>query len=845
MGNGILAGVWRRSVGWRVVLAMALGLVALDANALRNVDPGEEPKLAPNEGLLVISVDTDTPVSTMRFTREGSSLGGDALHAVKEGRTRQMYVVPAGRYRWSKITVVNAWYWTGAIELSDSEEFSFEVKPAQISYAGDLVYRSTGGMKAVVHLSNRSLPIIDWLLSSHPALYSRLPLVYSGYYPDPFPSFYREVGAQLTTSPKDPDATREPPKPAPLTLAPELLWKPSRVTDVAISPDGKLAVEALRDGDKRWVELIDLVAGKSQRLLASDMPIEDLSWDADRTLLVTTTSSAGSWIHAYHIGDPVNGRLSYKRVDGPVGGTIVDMLPDEPGTVLYQNRNSDGELVVHRLRMYTQESADQFRHYKTKDRLNVGVRDDLLWFADGHGRLRVVLAKRGDEAVLMHGKDGQYREVLRYQADGGFHPVMLSYDGELIYGFTDGGRSQRDLVVFDPATGQVARTIYSKPGIDLRSARFDDRRNPIGASYYRSGQLVTDYFDQANQHLDQLLREAFAGRTVSVMGRSRHAEQALLYVDASDRPPQLYLLDVERGIAQLLDETAPQLAERTFARADVLKVKGTDGLPVDAFLTVPSGRGKRPLVVMPHGGPIGISDDLHFNREVQFLASLGYAVLQVNYRGSEGYGKAFREAGYRNQGKLIEDDIDAAIKVALAQYPLDEGRMCMVGASYGGYSAMVSTIRWPGRFRCVVSLAGVSDRALFFTASDSGRDAKIRELMERIIGNPNVAADIADMKATSPLYRFRDLTVPMMLLHGQEDLRVDYEHTRRLVRMLNLAGQPPVLLSFANEGHGLDDLRNIEAAWTGIAGFLGAHLGREGQAAAPVAGANASSSVAH
>jgi dipeptidyl aminopeptidase/acylaminoacyl peptidase len=241
--------------------------------------------------------------------------------------------------------------------------------------------------------------------------------------------------------------------------------------------------------------------------------------------------------------------------------------------------------------------------------------------------------------------------------------------------------------------------------------------------------------------------------------------------------------------------------------------------------TLPDAEGKRPLVVMPHGGPIGVSDDRHFNRDVQFIASLGYAVLQVNYRGSDGYGKAFREAGYRNYGKLIEDDIDAAIKAALAAYPLDESKMCALGGSYGGYSAMVAAIRWPERFRCAVSIAGVSDRALFFTASDSGRDAQTRLQMERIMGNPNVPADLADMQLTSPLYRYQDLKVPVMLVHGQEDVRVDMEHTRRLVRLLNLAGRPPVLMSLANEGHGFEKLDSVDKSWTAIAGFLQEYLG--------------------
>ncbi len=161
--------------------------------------------------------------------------------------------------------------------------------------------------------------------------------------------------------------------------------------------------------------------------------------------------------------------------------------------------------------------------------------------------------------------------------------------------------------------------------------------------------------------------------------------------------------------------------------------------------------------------------------------------------------------------------------MALKQYPLDADRICAVGASYGGDSSMVTAVRWPGRLKCVVSIAGLSDSTLFFTASDSARSSKVRKLMEERIGNPNT--DMAEMQRHSPLYHYKALTLPILLVHGREDLRVDYEHTRRLVRMLNLAGHPPALIALDGEGHGFDRDENKTRVWTAIAGFLRAHLG--------------------
>jgi dipeptidyl aminopeptidase/acylaminoacyl peptidase len=197
-------------------------------------------------------------------------------------------------------------------------------------------------------------------------------------------------------------------------------------------------------------------------------------------------------------------------------------------------------------------------------------------------------------------------------------------------------------------------------------------------------------------------------------------------------------------------------------------------------------------------------------------------VLQVNFRGSSGYGARFAEAGHRQLGGSIEDDIDAVMRKALAEYPLDADRICFVGTSYGGYSSLVAALRWPDRVRCAVSIAGASDRQLVFSASDSARSPEVRKRMLEIFGDPEKDAEM--MHRNSPLYRYSELEPKIMLVHGLEDLRVDFEHTRRLLRMLNLAKHHPVFIQLEDEGHGVNSIKNRELAWGAIAGFLKANL---------------------
>jgi dipeptidyl aminopeptidase/acylaminoacyl peptidase len=320
------------------------------------------------------------------------------------------------------------------------------------------------------------------------------------------------------------------------------------------------------------------------------------------------------------------------------------------------------------------------------------------------------------------------------------------------------------------------------------------------------------------------VQRAFPGESVLITDYDDARRHVILRVESAARPASYFYLDLAKNQASPLDDGYPWLHDHAFAPTHVIHAKGADGLPIEAYLTLPKGGDRpRPLVVVAHGGPIGVRDTLRFDPEVQLIASLGYAVLQVNFRGSEGYGKAFREAGKGRYGTLIEDDIDAALSAALAAEPLDRARMCAVGASYGGYSSLISSIRWPDRFRCVVSMMGLTDRPLFFTASDSGRSKAGRAAIEDVMGDSR--RDLKSMVDSSPLYRYKQLKVPVLLVHGTEDPRVDYEHTRRLARMLALDGRPPEVITVKGAGHGLASAEQRKAVWPSVAAFLQKYLG--------------------
>lgn len=842
---------------WRsCALALCLLSCALSAHAIiREVDPGEMPRLGAGEGLLLVAVDSDVDSPVVRIYREGLNLDLRRVRGGGAGHSYRLYALPVGRYYWSEVMHDTRY------RIPKDPEFSFEVRPGVLNYPGDLRIRISNAWRASVHVSNRGLPSLDWLRAHHAVLLRAQRFEYTGHYPDPFPSMYIEKVADRVLPP---DRTLESPPAGSLPLPLDELWRPARLQAIELNPRGDMFAEvvmfevqapaakqgaveekgievavgsSLRAKDEsstkalektqrvwRWgVNLVDVSTGDVVRLYESLKPVSRLDWLGDRSLAMSIgdTHELDALIVTNMIDEPAGRR--YEKIVVPHLGLLIKVLHDRPGRVLFMTPGRRG-YAVHELDVRDQRTVSRFDH-TSAERLNKGIDGGFGFLVDASGRVRAALRNNKDgKRELVHGVDGVYRTVMVLDEDTDFEPMGLSQDGAMIYGLAEHDRGQRDLVELDPATGKVGRTLFSRRGRDVVGPLLSAEGALIGATYYENGLLVSDYFKDTDSRVQGRLLEAFPGKSVTTLQRSVDGRRLLLLVGGSDKPSEVYHYNADAGTVSLVSELQPWLSRHRFAPAAVLHAKGKDGLSIEAYLTMPLGvKGKAPLVLFPHGGPIGVRDSRYFDPEVQFLASLGYAVLQVNFRGSEGFGTAFRKAGERSYGSAIEDDIDAALAKALVDFPIDADRMCALGASYGGYSAMVSAIRWPGRFRCAVSIAGISDRVLFFTASDSARTEKRRKLMEEMIGNPN--AELAEMQRYSPLYRHEELTLPVMLVHGREDLRVDYEHTRRLVRMLNLAGRPPVLIDLKDEGHSIADDANRTRVWTGIAGFLRQHLG--------------------
>lgn len=313
----------------------------------------------------------------------------------------------------------------------------------------------------------------------------------------------------------------------------------------------------------------------------------------------------------------------------------------------------------------------------------------------------------------------------------------------------------------------------------------------------------------------------FAGSVVWLVDFSRDDRKVLLHVSGDRNPGQYYLLDRTDNSLALVSESYEGLAAESLSPMRPVEFATPDGTILHGFLTTPVGaEGPFPMVVLPHGGPFGVADVWGFDPYVQFLASRGYAVLQVNFRGSGGRGENFEISGYKGWGTTLMDDIAAGTYWAVANKVADPKRICSFGGSFGGYAALMQVIRFPDLYQCAIGFAGVYDLAMMHEKGDIDDTKRGRFYLTTAVGD-----DPEELAAQSPARLVDRIKVPVLLIHGKVDRRVPVAHLEVLEKAMKEAGKPVRTMVKSAEGHGFYKDENRVEELEAIAAFLEQHIG--------------------
>ncbi|WP_338764741.1 alpha/beta fold hydrolase [Massilia sp. METH4] len=438
-------------------------------------------------------------------------------------------------------------------------------------------------------------------------------------------------------------------------------------------------------------------------------------------------------------------------------------------------------------------------------------------FASGNDEaaLFTLLRREGDNWIRVpREKTGTLLDPFAFSADDREFMAWHSRHGE-----------PHVLVREDLATG-ARRVVAEDANGSINNVMFGSSRYLPIAAFTSVGKPQVRYLEpdsNADVALHKQLAAQFPGDVVRFLNATQDGAK-LLFVVQSDRDPgTYYLFDRATGRADMLFAAMDSLDPEQMAERKPISFKARDGLQLHGYLTLPRqpAAGKLPLVLIPHGGPHGPHDGWYFDTDAQFLASRGYAVLQVNFRGSGGRGETFQAAGYRQwRGKIMDDLVDG-VRWATDNAGIDADRMCVYGVSFGGYAALTLASREPTLFKCAVGYAGVYDLKLFFEEDRAKRSKSLASFYRRYVGD-----DIAELDRISPALHAGTIKAPVLLIHGGKDTIAPKEHAFRMRDALEKAGRPPEWYYVDYEWHGFYDTENQIEVYRRLEAFLAKHIGK-------------------
>jgi dipeptidyl aminopeptidase/acylaminoacyl peptidase len=590
---------------------------------------------------------------------------------------------------------------------------------------------------------------------------------------------------------------------------PDALFADSAIREVVVSPTGDWVVAHVIYGETSGVIAQRRGDGITIPLYSTDIAITGIGWIGDDSLLVrhsaTHTRQAALIRLEWNGSTIVHDELPLTRK-----GFLVDRLADQDEIVLWATFSRGRSMVVRGPASALASGRWRFSGEAAGGELETIVELDenvWTWIVDRDGVVRVAQVLKGTQdpawsLMYRSGEGDGWQEVWRARdQEEEMIPLAMAADGQRMIVATRANADTMGIYEFDPESREVGDVVFSAPDVDVVGALYDENRELIAAIYMRAGERRYYYLDGYREKYLEEVEGLAAGESVSVTSASRDHRFVSFVVHGARNPGTYYFLDTETGTQTTLGSVLPGVSRDPLVDIEAVPVVSADGTVIEAFLALPRGQdgGKPPLLVLPHGGPIGVRDDTSFDPLLQFIAIDGVAVLKVNYRGSSGYGKSFEEAGKGEWAGAILEDIDAAIQAIVERGLVSPDRICIAGGSFGGYAAMMSVIRWPERYRCASTLNGPSDLPLQFQSSDTVEYKGGYEALVEIIGDPD--ADFDHLVEISPAYNVDKLAVPVLVVHGDRDRRVDPDHAHRLRAMLVAHGKPYEWLVLSDTGH--------------------------------------------
>ena len=447
------------------------------------------------------------------------------------------------------------------------------------------------------------------------------------------------------------------------------------------------------------------------------------------------------------------------------------------------------------------------------------------WGTDHDGKLRIATTSDGvNTSILFRDKESdKFKTILTTDFKVSVSPLFFTFDNKNLYVASNRGRDKTGIFEFDVNKAKEGKLIFEHDQVDVSGLMYSRKRKVLTGVSYTVAKRDMAFFDSWRENIQQKLEKKLPGYEVGITSFSDDETKAIVVTYSDKSSGTYYYYDIEKNQLTDLGKVSPWLNEDHMAEMQPVKYLSRDGLTIHGYLTLPKGSsGKNlPVVVNPHGGPWA-RDTWGYRPEIQFLANRGYAVFQMNFRGSTGYGREFWEISFKEWGKSMQDDITDGVQWLISEGIADPERIAIYGASYGGYATLAGLAFTPDLYACGVDYVGVSSLFTFMESIPPYWEL-YRTMLYEMVGHPEKDKDL--LASSSPLLHIDKIKAPLFIAQGANDPRVVKSESDQIVQALRNAGIDVPYMVKDDEGHGFYNEENQFDFYREMEKFLKKHIG--------------------
>ena len=601
----------------------------------------------------------------------------------------------------------------------------------------------------------------------------------------------------------------------------ENFFKNPEKSSYQISPDGSF-YSFMAPYKNRMNIFIQKIGDSSATQLTFEeaRDIAGYFWPNNEQIVFLKDEAGDENFHLFGVNIDGSNPIGFTDFDG-VRAQIIDDLPDQKDfVVIGLNKRNKQVFDPYRLNLKTGEISMLAE--------NPGNIQGWMFDHDGKLRIATAIVDGVNQSILYReNEEDEFKTIITTNFKEGFNPQFFTFDNKNIIGSSNLGRDKYAIVEFDPITAKEVKVLYANDDYDVNGVGYSRKRKVITAAYFESWKSERHYFDSTSKATFEKIQKRLAGYEIGITGVNKDENILILRTYSDKSLGAYYIYNSEDDKMKKIVDVSPWIDENEMSNQLPIAYQSRDGLKINGYLTLPKGYNMEnaknlPVVINPHGGPWA-RDSWGFNPEIQFLANRGYAVLQMNFRGSTGYGRKFFESSFKKWGREMQDDITDGTQWLIDKGIADSTRIAIYGGSYGGYATLMGLVKEPKMYAAGVDYVGVSNMFTFMKTIPPYWEPML-EMMYEMVGD--VEKDSAMLREVSPVFHVDKIKAPLFIAQGANDPRVNVDESDQMVKAMKEKGIDVEYLVKKDEGHGFRNEENRFEFYRAMEKFLNLQLSK-------------------